>query len=280
MVVLDDPPLNLFTEETFAALVAARDEVAASDARAMVFRAEGKVFTGGVDVGRVFADVPGSEEGSRLAAEGIRDLQALESLEIPTLALVHGLCLTAGLEASLGCDMIWAAEGSKFGLVERVVGLTPFGGGVQRMAERAGPARAREFVMTGGLYDAERMLEWGVVNRVLPADELLEKGMKFARELAAGPTGRPRGDQAARPRLSGRRDRRRRRRHRRDRRAAFRHRRPQERGQELPRGRPGQRDLRGSLSGEPLPCRVAWPRKRRSRWRARSSRPCPTPCSR
>ena len=188
VIVLDDPPLNLFTEETFAALVAARDEVAASDARAMVFRAEGKVFTGGVDVGKVFAEVSGSEQGSRLAAAGISDLQALEALEIPTLALVHGLCLTAGLEASLGCDMIWAAEGSRFGLVERVVGLTPFGGGVQRMAERAGPARAREFVMTGGLYDAERMLEWGVLNRVLPPDELLEKGMKFARELAAGPT--------------------------------------------------------------------------------------------
>ena len=188
VLVLDDPPLNLFTERTFVAMREARDAVAASDARAMVFRAEGKVFTGGVDVGRVFADVSGSEEGARLAADGIRELQAFESLEIPTLSLVHGLCLTAGLEASLGCDMIWAAEGSQFGLVERVVGLTPFGGGVQRMAERAGPARAREFVMTGGLYDAEKMLEWGVVNRVVPADELLEKGMKFAHQLAAGPT--------------------------------------------------------------------------------------------
>ena len=188
VVILDDPPLNLFTEKTFEAMSAARDEVVSSGARAMVFRAEGRVFTGGVDVGRVFADVSGGEEGARLAADGIRELQAFESLEIPTLSLVHGLCLTAGLEASLGCDMIWAAEGAKFGLVERVVGLTPFGGGVQRMAERAGPARAREFVMTGGLYDAGKMLDWGVVNRVLPPDELLEKGMKFAAELAAGPT--------------------------------------------------------------------------------------------
>jgi enoyl-CoA hydratase len=188
VLVLDDPPLNLFTERTFAAMRAARDEVASSDARAMVFRAEGRVFTGGVDVGRVFKEVAGGEEGARLAADGIRELQAFESLEIPTLALVHGLCLTAGLEASLGCDMIWAAEGAQFGLVERVVGLTPFGGGVQRMAERAGPARAREFVMTGGLYDAAKMLEWGVINRVVAAEGLLEKGMKFARELAAGPT--------------------------------------------------------------------------------------------
>lgn len=188
VVILDAPPLNLFTERTFAALRDARDEVAASDARAAVFRAEGKVFTGGVDVKRVFADVAGSEEGTRLAADGIRDLQAFEALEIPTLALVHGLCLTAGLEAALGCDMIWAAEGAQFGLVERVVGLTPFGGGVQRMAERAGPGRAREFVMTGGLYDAEKMLDWGVLNRMVAADSLLEKGMAFAHELAAGPT--------------------------------------------------------------------------------------------
>ncbi len=188
VVILDDPPLNLFTERTFEAMREARDEVVSSGARAMVFRAEGKVFTGGVDVGRVFADVSGSEEGARLAADGIRELQAFESLEIPTLALVHGLCLTAGLEASLGCDMIWASDDARFGLVERVVGLTPFGGGVQRMAERAGPARAREFVMTGGLYGAEKMLDWGVVNRVLPPEELTEKGMKFAHELAAGPT--------------------------------------------------------------------------------------------
>ena len=188
VLVLDDPPLNLFDERTFAALRQARDEVASSDARAMVFRAEGRVFTAGVDVGRVFKGVSGSTEGTRLAAAGIRELQAFESLEIPTLALVHGLCLTAGLEAALGCDMIWAAADARFGLVERVVGLTPFGGGVQRMAERAGPARAREFVMTGGLYGAEKMLEWGVINRVLPAEELLGKGMKFGHELAAGPT--------------------------------------------------------------------------------------------
>ncbi len=187
VAVLDDPPLNLFRERTFVQLREIRDEVAASDARAFVFRAEGEVFTGGVDV-NVFAGIADSAEGGRLAAQGISDLACFERLPIPTLALIHGLCLTAGLEASLGCDMIWAAEGARFGLVERVVGLTPFGGGVQRMAARAGPARAREFVMTGGLYEAERMLEWGVINRVVAAGDLVEKGMRFARELAAGPT--------------------------------------------------------------------------------------------
>lgn len=187
VVVLDDPPLNLFGARTFERLVEARDEVASSGARAMVFRAEGKVFTAGVDV-KIFAEVADSDEGTALADKGIRELQAFEALEIPTLALVQGLCLTAGLEAALGCDMIWAAEGSRFGLVERVVGLTPFGGGVQRIAERAGPARARELVMTGDLYEAETMLDWGVVNRVLPPERLLDEGLELARGLAAGPT--------------------------------------------------------------------------------------------
>ena len=101
--------------------------------------------------------------------------------------MVHGLCLTAGLELSLACDLLWAAEEAQFGLVETVVGITPLMGGTQRMAERAGSARAREFVMTGGLYDAATMYEWGVVNRVLPAGDLLEKSRKFARRARGGP---------------------------------------------------------------------------------------------
>ena len=101
---------------------------------------------------------------------------------------MHGLCLTAGFELSLACDMIWADESAMFGLVEIVVGLTPLMGGTQRVAERAGPARARELVMSGGLYDAATMERWNVVNRVLPDADLVEKSMRFAERLAAGPT--------------------------------------------------------------------------------------------
>src|SRR5919197_6325175 len=94
----------------------------------------------------------------------------------------------AGLVVSLGCDMIWVSESARFGLVEAVVGLTPGAGGTQRMAERAGPARAREFVMTGGLYDAPTLERWGVINRVVPDGTVHEKGMRFAERLASGPT--------------------------------------------------------------------------------------------
>src|SRR5829696_4289845 len=186
VLVLDDPPLNLFGKEAFEALEARVAEVERSDARALVWRAEGDVFTGGADV-NVFAGTT-PEDGGEMFAALVAGVRRLEALPIPTIALVHGLCLTAGLEVSLGCDLIWATESAQFGLVEAVVGLTPGAGGTQRMAERAGPGRAREFVMTGGLYDAPTLERWGVVNRVVGDGELLEKGMRFAHRLADGPT--------------------------------------------------------------------------------------------
>jgi enoyl-CoA hydratase/carnithine racemase len=186
-IVLENPPLNLFGDDAWGALVSCIEEVERSDARALVWRAEGEIFTGGVDVNS-FKRVREQGDAGQAFGSLIPVVRRLEQLPIPTLALVHGLCLTAGLEISLGCDMIWAAESAKFGLVEAVVGLTPGAGGTQRMAERAGPARAAEFVMSGGLYDAATLERWNVVNRVLPDDQLLEKGMKFAHRLADGPT--------------------------------------------------------------------------------------------
>jgi enoyl-CoA hydratase/carnithine racemase len=186
VITLSNPPLNLFGPDSFHALDECIAEVEASDARAAVWRADGEIFTGGVDV-QVFADAVASGEGESFPSL-VGPIKRLEALAMPTLALCHGLCLTAGLEVALGCDMIWASESARFGLVERVVGLTPGAGGTQRLAERAGPARAREFVMSGRLYDAATLERWNVVNRVVADDDLQEKGMAFARELASGPT--------------------------------------------------------------------------------------------
>lgn len=187
-MILHDPPLNLFGNATTEALDACLGEVEGSDARALVWRAEGEVFTGGADVNGFQRAVDAGGDRSGAFTPLLDVVRRLERLPIPTLALVHGLCLTAGLEVSLGCDMIWASESARFGLVEAVVGLSPGAGGTQRMAERAGPARAREFVMSQGIYDAATLERWNIVNRVLPDDDLHEKGMRFGQRLASGPT--------------------------------------------------------------------------------------------
>jgi enoyl-CoA hydratase len=186
LITLSDPPLNLFGYELANELIAELEEVEGDMPRALVIRADGDVFTGGVDV-HVFADKT-PEQAEMFFDDLLKITHKIEELELPVIACVQGLCLTAGFELALACDMIWTAEAARFGLVEIVVGLTPAMGGTQRVAERAGAARARELVMSGALYDAATLERWNVVNRVLPDGDLREETMRFAHRLAAGPT--------------------------------------------------------------------------------------------
>jgi enoyl-CoA hydratase/carnithine racemase len=186
VLTFDRPPLNLWAAEMSEALGAALDEVEAQRPRGLLLRAQGRVFTGGVDV-REFVGVD-RPTGQALARELLRYAQRLADLPCPTVFAAHALCLTWGFELALACDLVLAAEGAAFALVERVVGLSPFMGGPQRLALRVGPARAKEFVMTGDRYDAKLLCDWGVVNRVLPVEGFDEAARAFAMTLAQGPT--------------------------------------------------------------------------------------------
>lgn len=186
VLTIDAPPLNLFDQPLMDALGSAIDRLAADGARGLLIRAEGRAVSGGVDV-HLF-DGLSVADASALWTRLLDMIHTLEELPFPTVFAAHALCLTAAFEVSLACDVLLAAESAKFGLVETVVGLTPAMGGTQRLAERAGAARAREFVMTGELYDAATLERWGVVNRVLPDEDFDEAARAFARRLAAGPT--------------------------------------------------------------------------------------------
>lgn len=185
-IVLSHPPLNLFDATLIEELGAAVDQAAQAGPRALLVRAEGDVFTAGVDV-HVFEGLD-APKADVFTGSLLRLTHTIEDLPFPTMTVVQGLCLTAGLELALACDLLWASERARFGLVEKVVGITPLMGGTQRMAERAGTARAREFVFSGALYDAPTLHAWGVVNRVLREDDLLADARESATQLAAGPT--------------------------------------------------------------------------------------------
>jgi enoyl-CoA hydratase/carnithine racemase len=186
VITLDHPPLNLFTRELMTALGEAVAEVEGGGSRGLLVRADGRVVSGGVDV-HLF-DGLSSQQGADLWRELLDLIHRVEALPFPTVFAAHALCLTAAFELSLACDLLLASESARFGLVETVVGLTPAMGGTQRLADRAGPARARELVMTGELYDAATLERWNVVNRVLPDDGFAEAAHAFARRLAGGPT--------------------------------------------------------------------------------------------
>ncbi|MGW0245147.1 enoyl-CoA hydratase/isomerase family protein [Nocardia goodfellowii] len=185
VLTLANPPLNLFDQAMLDALVADLAELTARPPRAVLIRAEGKLVSGGVDV-HVF-DGLSVEQGAGLWRELFAQIiHPLEALPCPLVFAAHGLTLTAAFEMALACDIILAAPKARFGLVETVVGLTPSMGGPQRLAERAGSGRAREFVMTGDLYDAATMADWGVVNAV--HDDVDTAARQLAHRLAQGPT--------------------------------------------------------------------------------------------
>ena len=185
-IVISDPPLNLFGLELSRDLARATGEAVESGARAVLVRAQGENFSAGANV-EMFLDR--DEAGAReLIGEFIPAIRRFAEIEVPTVAAVQGLCFAAGLEVALACDLIWAAQDAQLGLVEAVIGATPFGGGTQRLAARAGAGRAAEATLGARVYPAETMREWGVVNRVVPPGELMDKASAFTARLAAGPT--------------------------------------------------------------------------------------------
>ncbi len=171
-IVIDSPPLNLYSADLLADLRAAVDEAAKSDIRALFLRAEGNDFSAGADVS-VFIGLD-EAQASELSSTVVSLIAAIEDLPFPTLALIHGQCYAGALETCLACDLIWAAAGSQIGQIEAVAGSITYAGGTQRIASRIGVGRAAEMVFTA--------------NRVVPAASLIEEGRAFAQSLATGPT--------------------------------------------------------------------------------------------
>lgn len=186
VLTLEHGKLNLFDRDVMDSLIEHAKELAAEPPRGLLIKAGGKVVSGGVDV-HVF-DGLSTEQGAQLWEDLLEPIQLIEDLPCPTVFAAHGLCLTAAFELSLACDLLLAAESAKFGLVEIVVGLTPSMGGPQRLAERAGPARAKELIYTGGLFPAAELQRWNVVNQVWADDEFADKAHAYALKIANGPT--------------------------------------------------------------------------------------------
>ncbi|MCG8919066.1 enoyl-CoA hydratase/isomerase family protein [Actinokineospora sp. PR83] len=187
VVTVASPPLNLYTADLQEEFAAVLTRVEADQPRAVLFRAEGKLVSGGVDVS--LFDAQATREDAQRLFDTMLDLpERIAALPCPTVFAAHALCLTWAFEIAVACDVLLAAERASFGLVENVIGLTPTMGGTQRLAARAGVGRAKEFVMTGDRYPAAVLERWNVVNRVLPDAGFAEAALAYTDRLAQGPT--------------------------------------------------------------------------------------------
>ena len=109
----------------------------------------------------------------------------LEELDKPVIAMIQGLCLGAGCEIALACDLRIAADNARFGQPEVKIGIMPGSGATQRLSRLVGPGKAKELIFTGNMIKAAEALSIGLINRVVPADELEGAVMELAGRIAA-----------------------------------------------------------------------------------------------
>src|SRR5216110_4037946 len=118
------------------------------------------------------------------AMKGLRIFDAVEEFPKPVIAMINGFCLGGGLETALACDIRIASDTAKLGQPEINLGIIPGGGGTQRLTRLVGEGKAMEMILTGQIIDAQTAFAIGLVNHVVPADQLATKTMEIANSIA------------------------------------------------------------------------------------------------
>jgi enoyl-CoA hydratase/carnithine racemase len=184
VLTMHHAPHNLLGERMVADLFAALDWVRQVGARAVLIRSSLRHFSAGAEM----AAFESHKEGRIHSLPLVELLRAFDELPIPIVAAVNGVCVGGGFELALACDFVIAGEGAKIGSVEATLGLMPLMGAIQRVAQRAGAARAKEMAMLARRYDARTLERWNIINRVVPDELLADTSMAIAQEFANGPS--------------------------------------------------------------------------------------------
>jgi len=182
--------LNALNSSTLDDLLAVANELNENDAiKVVIVTGEGnKAFVAGADIAEMQPMNP--LQGLTFSQKGHVAISALEKLNKPVIAAVNGYALGGGFEVALACDIIYASEKARVGFPEVTLGILPGFGGTQRTAKLVGLAKAKELVFTGKVITAQEAYEMGLVNRVLPDDQLMGAVEELAAKmLAAGPVG-------------------------------------------------------------------------------------------
>lgn len=141
-----------------------------------------KAFVAGADIAE-FAHFS-AEEGAQLAAKGQQLLfDFIENMKTPVIAAVNGFALGGGLELAMACHFRIASENAKMGLPETSLGVIPGYGGTQRLSQLVGKGRAMEMILTAGMIDADTAKIYGLVNHVVPQEDLFSAYMTIATRI-------------------------------------------------------------------------------------------------
>ncbi|MGP4060769.1 enoyl-CoA hydratase/isomerase family protein [Halobacillus sp. H74] len=179
--------LNAFSDDMIIGLQEAIKVASENDeVKVVVLSGAGRAFSAGGDVKNMGEKVTANHLYEHVG-ELNRLVLMLKDIPKPVIAVVHGYAAGAGFNLALACDQIIAGEESKFVLSFAQVGLVADGGGHYFLSKLLGPYRAKELLFRGEPIPVETAVEWGLVNRVLPLEDLEEGAMNYALRLAKGP---------------------------------------------------------------------------------------------
>jgi enoyl-CoA hydratase/carnithine racemase len=183
---LNRPPMNALDIATQDALRAVAEEAARrDDVRAVIVYGGEKVFAAGADIKEMQAM---DYEAMALRGKALQDsFTAVARIPKPVVAAVTGYALGGGCELALCADIRIAADNARLGQPEILLGLIPGAGGTQRLARLVGPSKAKDLIFTGRHVRAEEALAIGLVDKVVPADQVYAEAHAWAERLARGP---------------------------------------------------------------------------------------------
>jgi enoyl-CoA hydratase/carnithine racemase len=183
---LDRPPMNALNVAVQEEIRAAAAEAAErDDVRAVVVYGGEKVFAAGADIKEMAA--MSYTDMVRRSGALQSSLSAVANIPKPVVAAVTGYALGGGCELALCADIRIAADDAKLGQPEILLGIIPGAGGTQRLARLIGPAKAKDLVFTGRFVSADEALQLGLVDRVVPREEVYSAAVQWAGAFAAGP---------------------------------------------------------------------------------------------
>ena len=179
--------MNAISNELTSELRHFLDEVENDEElRVLIITGKGdKAFVAGADI-KELVDRD-ARMGRRVSHERQEIFSRIENLQIPVIAAVNGYALGGGLELALACSIRICSERAQFGAPEVKLGIIPGDGGTQRLPRLIGLGRAMEMILTGDFIDAQEAFRIGLVNKVFPHEELMEKAMELAQKIASRP---------------------------------------------------------------------------------------------
>ena len=169
---------NTLTRELMDALEAFDNDDAVG---AMVVTGNQKAFAAGADI-KEMADKTAQE---MVDSDFIEQFGRIRAIRKPVIAAVSGWALGGGCEIAMSCDMIVASETAKFGQPEITIGVIPGAGGTQRLTRAVGKAIAMEMILNNRALSAAEALQFGLINRIVPAEAYLDEALKLAEEVAS-----------------------------------------------------------------------------------------------